>query len=162
MIVIVCGLPGSGKSFFASRLSPLINGVYIKSDKVRMEMLQQKTYSEKEKEAVYEEMLLRMKKLLEENRNVVLDATFYKNKIRNKFKDVAKRDITFIEIQADELIIKERTKQKRKDSDADFEVYKKIKRDWEPLTEDHLTLQSTNNNIDEMLQIAISYLNNKK
>lgn len=159
MVVIVFGLPGSGKSFFASRLANLINAIYISSDKVRMEMYQQKTYSENEKLAVYDEMLRRMKEIIRESGKVVLDATFYKDEIRSKFIDVTQGDIDFIEVVADVRIIQERLKKPRPDSDADFEVYQKIKSVWEKLNDDHLALQSTNDNIDEILHTAISYLN---
>ncbi len=163
MVVIVFGLPGSGKSYFASRLARKINADYINSDKVRLEVADKKTYSLKEKLAVYNEMLIQMSKVLKQNKNVVLDATFYKNNIRNKFIEEAesKDNSYFIEVTADDSEIKERLKRKRTNSDADFEVYKKIKTQWEPLKEHHLVLHSTNQNIEEMLSIAADYLNLK-
>ena len=42
----------------------------------------------------------------------------------------------------------------RTDSQADFEVYKKIKNEWEPFDQDHLILQSTDDNIEEILHKA--------
>ena len=163
MIVIVFGLPGSGKSYFASKLSTLINAEYIKSDQVRKHMLDKKTYSLNEKLSVYLEMLLQMKGFLKQKRNLVLDATFYKNDIRKKFMDEAglHGGISFIEVIADESIIRERLKTPRLDSDADFEVYKLIKEQWEPLYAPHLILQSTNDNIAEMLLKAADYLHVK-
>jgi predicted kinase len=163
MIVIVFGLPGSGKSYFASRLARMINADYINSDKVRLEVVDKKTYSEKEKLAVYNEMLVQMKKVLQQNRNVVLDATFYKNEIRKQFMEEAERKCStyFIEVTADESAIKERLQRKRMDSDADFEVYKKINTQWEPLKRPHLELHATDQNIEEMLSTAADYLNLK-
>ena len=38
MVVIVFGLPGSGKSYFASRLAGIISADYINSDRVRREI----------------------------------------------------------------------------------------------------------------------------
>ena len=67
-------------------------------------------------------------------------------------------DIIFIEVRAEESLIRERLKRPRKDSEADFEVYKKIKKQWEPLDEDHLILQSTDDNIKEMLEKTADYL----
>lgn len=163
MIVIVFGLPGSGKSYFASLLSTLINAEYINSDQVRKHMLDKKTYSLNEKLSVYHEMLLQMKEFMKQKRNLVLDATFYKNDIRKKFMDKARLHggITFIEVTADESIIRERLKTPRLDSDADFKVYKLIKEQWEPLHEPHLILRSTNDNIAEMLLKAADYLHLK-
>ena len=161
MVVIVFGLPGSGKSYFASRLARLINAEYINSDSVRRTFPDKKTYSLNEKILVYYKMLKRMKEMIKENRNLVLDATFYKSDIRKKFINEVKPNekIAFIEVRAKETVITERLKKIRTDSEADFEVYKKIKNEMEPLNQDHLILQSTNNNIEEMLHKAAGYLN---
>lgn len=163
MIVIVFGLPGSGKSYFASHLANMINADYINSDKVRRAMFDTRTYSIKEKLSVYNEMLAQMKELVKQNKNLVLDATFYNNNTRKKFLDEAKGagSIFFIEVKAEESVIRKRLQEKRVDSEADFEVYKKVKKQWEPLHEEHLILQSTNDNINEMLYKAADYLHLK-
>jgi predicted kinase len=69
-----------------------------------------------------------------------------------------KEEISFIEVQADENIIRQRLKKPRQYSEADFEVYKLIKQQNEPIDEPHLILKSTDDNIDEMLQKASEYL----
>ena len=160
MIVIVFGLPGSGKSYFASRLAKMINADYINSDRVRKEMFKSRTYSEQEKAAVYNEMLEKMKEAVSQRRNLVLDATFNKNETRNMFiqEMKGKGKIFFIEVWADENIADVRLKESRAYSEADFEVYKLIRQHWEPLIERHLLLESTDENIDKMLQKAAEYL----
>ena len=160
MIVIVFGLPGSGKSYFASRLAKMINADYINSDRVRKEMFKSRTYSEQEKAAVYNEMLEKMKEAVSQRRNLVLDATFHKNETRNIFIQgmKGKGKIFFIEVWAGENIARERLKESRPYSEADFEVYKLIRQYWETLNEPHLMLESTNENIDKMLQKAAEYL----
>jgi predicted kinase len=47
MTVIVFGLPGSGKSYFATRLAELLNASYISSDQLRMQLYAKRTYTEK-------------------------------------------------------------------------------------------------------------------
>ena len=159
MVIIVMGLPGSGKSFFAEQLASGINAEYISTDRLRKTMISNRTYSQEEKESVYNEML---KKVKQQNRDTVLDGTFYKNDIREKFKQAGNNHVTFIEVQAQESLIQQRLKEPRKDSEADFNIYKLVKKQWEPLQEAHLILQSTNNNINAMLQSAINYLENDK
>jgi len=44
---------------------------------------------------------------------------------------------------------------------VDFEVCKAVKKEWDPLSREHLVLQSTNNNILEMLEQTCDYLFNK-
>lgn len=163
MIVIVFGLPGSGKSYFASRLAKMINAGYVNSDRLRKEMFEKRTYTEQEKAAVYHAMLEKMKDAVDENRNLVLDATFHKSKTRKPFieETKGKESIFFIEVKADENTIRKRLKKDRPDSEADFEVYKFIKKEYEPLNTEHLLLESTDENIDSMLQKAAGYLHLK-
>ncbi len=160
MIVIVFGLPGSGKSYFASRLAKRINAGYINSDRLRMEMFKVRTYSEEEKAAVYNAMLLKMKEAIEENTDLVLDATLHKNETRKLFVNEieGRGSIIFIEVKASENISGERLKDKRPYSEADFKVYKFIQQQWEPMTESHLVLESTDENIDDMLRKTLLYL----
>lgn len=160
MIIIVMGLPGSGKSYFAAQLASMIKATYINSDKERKKLLSIRTYTENEKSFVYDAMLEKMKGLIKKNKKVVLDATFYKDEIRQKFINEAdgKVPVFLIEVKASEAIVRERLKETRPDSEADFEVYKKIKKQWEPLETDHLILRSTNDNIKNMLQKALDYL----
>jgi predicted kinase len=163
MIIIVFGLPGSGKSYFASHLAGVINAEHVNSDKIRKTMLDTRTYSKKEKLAVYNEMISRIGEAIEQHKNLVLDATFYKNDIREKFLNKAENndDIIFIEIRAEEHLIRERLKRPREYSEADFKVYEKIKNQWEPLKAKHLILQSTNSNIRAMLKKTADYLHLK-
>lgn len=160
MVVIVFGLPGSGKSYFASRLAKMIRADYINSDKLRKEMFKERTYSKQEKAAVYRKMLAKMTEAVNQNRNVVLDATFHKNDTRKTFEQEmeGKGGIYFIEVQANENIIRERLRKERPYSEADFEVYKLIRRHHEPLSDPHLLLESTDENIYDMLQKAADYL----
>lgn len=163
MVVIVFGLPGTGKSYFASRFAKMINAEYINSDLVRKEIFEERTYSDREKETVYHQMMERMRNALNQNRKVVLDATFYKNDTRRPFIDEmqGKGRIFFIEVQADENIIRKRLRRSRQDSEADFGVYKLIRKQWEPLDEPHLVLESTDDNMAIMLQKAVEYMDKK-
>lgn len=160
MVVIVSGLPGSGKSFFAARLAEKMGATYLSSDKIRKEMLSHRTYSRREKLAVYEEMLLRMKAAGSLNKNVVLDATFYNETLRRKFMNAipANNSFHFIEVRADELLVRKRLEKPRTDSEADFTVYELIRKEWEPVHEPHLTLESTDGNIEGMIRDALLYI----
>jgi predicted kinase len=160
MIIIVFGLPGSGKSYFASRLAKMINGEYINSDTVRKKMFDKRTYSIKERSLVYDEMLRQVREEAKTHKYIILDATFYKDDLRKKFSKKAKDidEIIFIEVRAEEEVARKRLEKARQESEADFEVYKKIKTEWEPLTDEHLILQSADDNIQEMLEKTFDYL----
>jgi len=159
VVIIVFGLPGSGKSYFASAFADLIKAEYLNSDKLRMNLLSNRIYSEEEKMLVYDIMLLKVKEAVTHKKNVVADASFYKDSIREKYVEHLKQKakVLFIEVQAREDLISERLVKARQFSEADFEVYKKIKNQWEPLKKNHLTIHSTDNNLAEILLAALIY-----
>ncbi|HXA01750.1 MAG TPA: AAA family ATPase [Cytophagaceae bacterium] len=163
MVIIVIGLPGSGKSYFASRLSEVLNAVYFSSDQFRKKNFSGMKYSMNEKLIVYEKLLSETLKNINNGKNVVLDGTFYKQSIREQFISALleiNQKIIFIEIRAEPELIQERLKGLRKDSDADYQVYQKLITEYEPLTESHLTLFSRNDNIEYMLQEALEHIAN--
>ena len=161
MIVIVFGLPGTGKSYLASRLATRIKAEYVGSDQVRFSMIKYRTYDKDEKMRVYGEMLKMTEQLTVRKKHVVLDATFYQDEIRKMFISLAKSlrvKIYFIEVTAAQPLVKKRVIKKRESSEAGYAVYLKIKESFEPMNEKHLILQSTDNNIEDMLERAIRYL----
>lgn len=160
MIVIITGLPGSGKSYFAGRIAQMLSAAYINSDKVRRELLVLPSYSCEEKILVYDEMLKRAIQASEHGKEVVIDATFCTNALRKKFTNELQKisGVFFIEMVADEDVIKERLMQRSNDSDADFNVYKSVKKLWEPVSGSHLVLKSTNDNINDLLEETADYL----
>ena len=164
MVLIVFGLPGSGKSYFACRLAEQIHAEYSNSDQLRMQMIAERSYSDTEKLQVYDAMLSAMTNAIKQQKDIVLDATFYKHSIRTAFEERAAAlhaSILFIEVKATEEIIKERISKPRKLSEADFDVYLKLKKINDPLLQEHLVLHSTNNNIQSMLQDAMAYIKTK-
>ena len=161
MVIIVAGLPGSGKSYFAGRLSELLNATYFSNDQLRKNYLPEKNYSSNAKLMVYDKMLSETLNAVNDRKNVILDGTFYKESIREKFiSTLSKKNqkIIFIEINAEPELIKERLKETRKDSDADYKIYQKIRAEYEPITQHHLTLLSRKDNINSMLKKASEYI----
>lgn len=163
MIIIVFGLPGSGKSFFASKLAGKLKIKYVNSDVIRKELFAIRLYSPEEKMQVYNEMIREMKTAVQSQQSVILDATFYKKSIRQKMIESAldlDEKIIFIEVTAEEKIAKERLAKERPYSEADYSVYLKLKKEFEPLENDHLVLESGRDNIEEMLSEAMTYIEN--
>lgn len=159
MVVIVMGLPGSGKSYFAEKLATTLHADYVNSDQLRKQMFPVRSYTPEEKQAVYDRMHYQMRESMLQQKDIVLDGTFYLNTIRRQFSDHV--PVRFIEVTTTPTLAEERLQRSRTDSEADLKVYQLIKTQWEPLEETHLVLQSTNDNITGMLQEATNYLLSK-
>ncbi|MDX2247285.1 MAG: ATP-binding protein [Bacteroidia bacterium] len=156
--IIVFGLPGSGKSLFAEALATRLSATYLSSDQIRLSFSQENRYGESAKRAIYEAMKTRTMDARNKGETVVADATFFRQDLREYFiRDLPGR-VFFLEIYADESVIRSRLKTKRRFSEADFEVFQKIKSAFEPLKEPHLSLDSGSLTIEEMLREAESYL----
>ncbi|MDN3670532.1 ATP-binding protein [Echinicola jeungdonensis] len=161
MMIIVAGLPGSGKSFFAVRLADRVGAQYINSDKVRNALKKRGQYSLSDKFKVYREMVQLAEEGLQKKLPIVVDATFYLRSIRDMFYDLAGKwgvPVFLIEIIAKENLIQKRLRQDRKDSQADFLVYQKVKEAFELIGRPHLILKSTDDNIEQLLEDALQYV----
>ncbi len=161
MIILVAGLPGSGKSYFAERLADKLEAAYINSDRVRLALQATGKYSFDDKLLVYKEMMLQATQAIEQKRDVIVDATFYHHTMREMFLRLAAGynvDVRVMEVVADEGLIRQRLQKPRKYSEADFRVYEIVRDDFEAITMPHLTLESTDNNLEQMLKQAASYI----
>lgn len=163
MLIVICGLPGTGKSTLAKAIAERISAIHLSSDSIRMKMLKERTYSEKEKGKVYDEMFKEAEKGLASGKAVILDATFYKKELIEKAKEIASgagSSFFVVECITNERVIKERIfnrKKEKSESEADFEVYKKVKEQFEKIEEKHIEVD-TSLPIEKQLRIALSYI----
>lgn len=160
-IIVIFGLPGSGKTFFAKKLTKELAAVYIGSDEIRIKTFRKGKYDLKSKQAIYLDMLVQTEHSLRYDSVVILDATFYLQSLRELFIAKAAElhvPLYFIEVEATEATIRERLKQKRADSEADLHVYQQLKEEFEPLTESHLILHSDEMTITEMIRLTLAYI----
>jgi predicted kinase len=103
-------------------------------------------YTDEEKEKIYDEMARIANITMSEGKHVVVDATFHKAKRREQFLALAKDTKAFIILcTLSEKEIEKRIKNRKKGpSDADFEVYLKMKKEFEPVTQKHLEINVWN------------------
>lgn len=164
MLILVLGLPGSGKTTFAKAFAERKNAVHLNSDLLRRELGEMGKYSPEDKQKVYETLLERARQALAAGKTVVVDSTFYKEKIREPFRKLAaecRRPLRWVEILANETTIEARLKKPRPDSEADFGVYQKIKSEAEPLEEPHLVLKSDEVSLGEMIEACLEFTSEK-
>lgn len=143
MLYLVCGLPGTGKTTVARELASLTGGIVLRTDEIRKQLLSDPQYTPEEKRMVYDAMLRTAGSMLRAGAVVILDATFHLRKERHAAMEIARKsgsDCVVIEVRCDERTAREHLRKKKRDndeSDADFGVYKRIEKEWEPLKDEH-------------------------
>ena len=145
-LIMVTGLPGTGKTTFAKALAQHLNAQHLNTDILRTEMELRGQYDNEVKSKVYEALQHKTQQFLKEGISVVVDGTFYRLELRQPYNKLAKHTgipIHWLLITAPEALIRERVSKKRKYSEADFEVYQKIKNSWEPFKSKVLKINST-------------------
>lgn len=149
-LVLVGGLPGTGKSKLANGLAQEAGFRVIRSDVVRKELVGIRTecrsefgegiYTADWTKRTYEECLCRADELLFQGERVLVDANFREEQQRQAFLNLAKRwnvPATFVLCEADREIVRQRLASRSNDaSDADWSVYEKAARAWEAMGRD--------------------------
>lgn len=160
MVMVVTGLPGTGKTTFAAALAAATGAVHISSDKLRKGYHFQDHYDPGSKRGVYAALCEAIAAEVQRGREVIADATFSKS----VFREMLLARITplhvpvyFFLLCADEAVVRERTSHPRPDSQADFEVYQQLREEFQPLDQAYLPLDSSRLTLDEMVRKAIAY-----
>jgi aminoglycoside phosphotransferase family enzyme/predicted kinase len=146
-LVLVGGLPGTGKSTLAGSLASQYGFTVLRSDVVRKELaglppdapakaaFGKGLYTREASDRTYAECLRRSEHLLFEGRRVIVDATFIEEPRRRPFFEMAVRmgvPVLFLVCEADDATIKTRLAARRGDaSDADWSVYVHAARRWD-------------------------------
>lgn len=161
MLIMITGLPGSGKTTFAKALASSLNAVPLNVDIIRDNMGRRGKYNKTSKSMIYANMLRQTESYLHRGEDIVVDATFYKSALRKPYKKLAKKyknQLFWIMVTAKDRDIKERMQQNEQYSVADYADYLTIKSIYEPLEEGHLILHSDSLSIEKMLVKAREFL----
>jgi hypothetical protein len=146
-LVLIGGLPGTGKSTLAAELAAQAGLSVIRTDVVRKELagvldapssgqaFERGIYSPEWTERTYQECLRRVEQMLFEGQRVVIDASFREEVWRRTFLDVAKRwgvGAVLLLCHAEADTVRQRLDARRGDaSDADWKIYLQAAQAWQ-------------------------------
>ena len=165
VIIIICGLPGVGKSTISNDLSRLINAVVLSSDKIRKEIFPRPTYTKFERRLIYDILTLLARYLHDADVNCILDATFNTEYSRKQLISklvILPEQLCIVECTCPQNIIISRLSNRRNDySDADISVYKRMKDIYQPLKMEHITVDTRQPSLTNAMTIASRILKNQ-
>lgn len=111
LVIIVVGLPGSGKSFFAAQFAKTFGAALVSQDKIRWTLFANHTYSDNENSMVLLIANLFISELLRTKQTFVLDGGYETKESRRSLSRVAAKagyKILTVEIQVDQPTAKRR------------------------------------------------------
>jgi aminoglycoside phosphotransferase family enzyme/predicted kinase len=147
-LVLVAGLPGTGKSTLARNLAARAGLQVIRSDLVRKELagipggqsaaaeFGQGLYTPAWTERTYAECLRRAEAALEQGQRVIVDASFHEERQRLPFVKLAASlavPVAVLECRASPEAVRSRIERRQGDaSDATWTIYQELAQRWQP------------------------------
>lgn len=146
-VVVVCGLPGVGKTTVAENVAERVDGRIVRTDVVRKELFPDPEYTEEESKQVYTEMFERARETVDGGRSVVLDGTFKDAGNRERALELSEAldaEFRLVKVECAEETVRERIRGREGDeSDADFEIHAMFRDRFDPISTDHVTVDNS-------------------
>ncbi|WP_135824023.1 AAA family ATPase [Halorussus ruber] len=156
-LVVVCGLPGVGKTTVAEDIAERLDGRLLRTDVIRKEILSDPDYTEEEARMVYRELFDRASDLVEDGTSAVLDGTFKAESYRDHAVAISESlDAPFrlVKVECAEEVVRERIAGREDDeSDADFEIHRLYREQFEPISRSHVTVDNSEEMADTLRQV---------
>ncbi len=153
-LVVLCGLPGTGKSHFAARLARRIPAIILGSDRLRKSLVASPAYTRSEHIRVFQAIHYLLEELLIEGCLVIFDATNLTEQTRQPLYDIAQRTgaaLTLVQCHAPPDLVRRRLAQRAdgqaspSGSDADWRIYCRLLPGVEPVARRHFRVDSSRN-----------------
>ena len=150
--VVVSGLPGTGKSYFCAKLAERLPFVILESDALRKTLFSPPSYSPEESARLFRTLHLLIERLLKKGIPLILDATNLSERDRERLYNIAGRldaRLILVRVEAPPQLVYQRLKARKNggnvgdNSDADWEVYRKMKPTVEKISRKHYAVDSS-------------------
>lgn len=149
-LVILYGLPGSGKTYFSHLVAERAAAVVLNSDSIRRAIIKgQPRYDGPENQRLFTALFRRADELLAQGQKVVFDSTALRSWGRAPLESIAqKHGITPVRVHLDppeEIILQRMSARQPPPDPTDAaktwrDVYEWMKPGWQPINEPHLRL----------------------
>ncbi len=150
VLLLLTGLPGTGKSFLARRLADTLPFVIIESDMIRKILFPQPRYTAQESRGVHRTCHALMAKLLKRGIRVIYDATNlieYHRELVYRIAERAGARLVVVKTVASEEVVCERLRDRQEGateiSDANWRIYRRMASRQEPISHPHLVIDTS-------------------
>ena len=153
VLVVVSGLPGTGKSSLGRQLAQRVSLAILETDALRKTLFPEPTYSAGESTRLFKATHLLIEDLLKQGISVLLDATNLVEGHRERLYNIADRlgaKLIIIRVEAPPQMVKERLDEKeeglaeeRSHSSADWQVYQRMKPSSQPIRRNHFAVDTS-------------------
>ncbi len=145
MLVILTGLPGTGKTTVGRALAADLGAVRLSTDELRRRVFSELGYTERKKKRVYDELLRVAADQLRLGRPVVLDGTFFREALRREaLRTAAAAGIPgfVVEVASPEPVVMARLEKRPCDRKTEFSeagpaAYYVVRKQFEPVRGPH-------------------------
>ena len=151
-LIVVSGLPGTGKSFFCRKLAEKLPFLILASDALRRVLFPSPQYDEQENKRLFSACHVLIEELLRKGVPVIFDATNLLEHHREYLYRAAERagaKLMLVWVEAppevvrQRLLARERATVPQCDSEAGWEVYNRMKSRREKISRNHLVVDTS-------------------
>ena len=151
-LVVVSGLPGTGKSHFCRRLAEKLELVILESDSLRKLLFPSPTYGKEESARLFRTLHGLLEELLRKGVSVALDATNLEEHNREQLYHIADQAgarLVIVRMEAPPEVVEQRLQRRAKKEDqadhseADWNVYTKMKPTADRIGRNHFAVDSS-------------------
>ena len=151
-LVVLTGLPGSGKSHFARALAKRYPAAILDSDALREVLFENPQHTAKEHGRLFPAMHVLMDRLLERGIAVIVDATNLKDENRRPYYEIADRrgaEVLLVRIWAPARTIRARLSHRTASPDpadrssANMDVYEAMLKETERIRRPHVSVDTS-------------------
>ena len=159
VLVAISGLPGTGKSYFSRRLAERVPLAVLESDAMRKILTPSPFYTAKESARLFQAIHEVIDLLLGQRVSVLLDATSLRETNRKHLYLLAechKAKMMVVLVEAPPQVVRQRleargiTHPRQDHSDADWDVYQRMRTLQEPIKRKHTSVD-TSDDIEPMV-----------
>jgi len=151
-LIIVSGLPGTGKSHFCRKLAERMDIVILESDSLRRRLFATPSYSKEESTQLFRACHSLVEELLRKGVSVALDATNLEEHNREQLYHIADQSgarLVVVRMEAPVEVVQQRLERRsrREDqsdhSEADWNVHSKMKSTVDKIGRNHFAVDSS-------------------